>query len=287
VALLAVSGSALGLMQVFATLAYRDGFSVPGMLTGRFLVTSSVIWALIIALGRPLPDRRRILLGLGYGGIIYAAQALFFYTALKRIDPAIATVVFYVYPALVFCVAVPLGRDRFTWARLVGVPFALVGVTLVAVGAGVGSMDGLGIALALAAAATYVVFVLAGDTIGEGIDPFVLAALFTTGALPTFVLYGLLTGGFSFAVTPSGSAWTACVGIVSVVAYLCLFAGLRRAGPTIATLLANMEPVVVVIASTLILGTSLTATQLVGAALVVGSVVVVNAIDMGSGPRPP
>ena len=159
-------------------------------------------------------------------------------------------------------------------------PFALAGVTLVAVGAGVGEMDGLGIALALAAAASYVVFVLVGDAIGAGIDPFVMAALFTTGALPTFVVYGALTDGFSFTVTAPGVGWTACVGAVSVVAYLCLFAGLRRAGPTIATLLANVEPVVVVIASTVILGTTLTGVQLLGAVLVIGSVVVVNVIDM-------
>jgi drug/metabolite transporter (DMT)-like permease len=72
--------------------------------------------------------------------------------------------------------------------------------------------------------------------------------------------------------------WLGCIGVVStVVAIGFFFAGLRRVGPTSASILATVEPVVTVFLAFLVFGETLAAIQLLGAALVLTSVVVLQA----------
>ena len=99
------------------------------------------------------------------------------------------------------------------------------------IGPGVGAVDALGATLALAGAVAYVAFVLAGDYLAVGTDPLVLAALMGTGAMPTFIVYGLITDGLSLDFQASGWIWIVGVAIVSLVAFTTFFAGLERVGP--------------------------------------------------------
>ncbi len=55
------------------------------------------------------------------------------------------------------------------------------------------------------------------------------------------------------------------------------FAGLSRVGPTSASILATVEPVVTVVLAFLVFGETLGPAQLVGGALVLSAVVVLNA----------
>jgi drug/metabolite transporter (DMT)-like permease len=74
-------------------------------------------------------------------------------------------------------------------------------------------------------------------------------------------------------VTAVGWGWLACIAGVSTVSAIALFfAGLRRAGPTSASILATVEPVVTVVLAFLVFGETLGAVQLVGGALVLSAV---------------
>ena len=64
---------------------------------------------------------------------------------------------------------------------------------------------------------------------------------------------------------------------VVVGAILAFFAGLARVGPTTASILSTLEPVVTVALAALVFGESLGAVQLAGGALVLAAVVVLQA----------
>lgn len=192
IALVLASGVALAFAPVTAKLAYQDDVRVATLLTLRFVFASPLFWLVVRMLRRPLPSRRGVVRGLVYGLVFYAVQALLLFSSVNRIDPGLAILLFYVFPALLVLPAVWLGRDRFSWRRIAAIPVALTGVALVLVGPGVGAVDVLGAILALLAAVAYVAFVLAGDYLAVGTDPIVLAALMGTGAIPTFIVYGLL-----------------------------------------------------------------------------------------------
>ena len=65
--------------------------------------------------------------------------------------------------------------------------------------------------------------------------------------------------------------------ISTVAAVGLLFAGIRRVGPTSASILSTTEPVVTVLLAFLVFGESLGAVQLLGGALVLGAAVVLTA----------
>jgi drug/metabolite transporter (DMT)-like permease len=276
VALVLTSGVAFAFAPVTAKLAYQDDVRVATLLTLRFILTSALFWLAVLLLRRPLPRRRGVVRGLVYGAVFYATQALLLFSAVNRIDPAVAILLFYVFPALLVLPSVWLGRDRFSWRRVAAIPVALTGVALVLIGPGVGAVDALGATLAVAGAVAYVAFVLAGDYLAVGTDPLVLAALMGTGAIPTFVLYGLVSDGLSLDFQPGGWVWIIGVAIVSLVAFTTFFAGLERVGPSLTGLLSTSEPVTTTVASAIIFGTALVGVQILGGALVIAAVVWVN-----------
>ena len=77
------------------------------------------------------------------------------------------------------------------------------------------------------------------------------------------------------ALTAAGWGWLACLAVVSTVGAISLFfAGLRRVGPTTASILATVEPLVTVVLAFLVFGETLGAVQLAGGALVLAAVVI-------------
>jgi drug/metabolite transporter (DMT)-like permease len=110
-------------------------------------------------------------------------------------------------------------------------------------------------------------------------SPYVLSALVCSGAAVTLTLGSSLLGELHPGdVTAEGWLWLACIGVVpTVVAIGLFFAGLRRVGPTNASILATVEPVVTVLLAFLVFGETLAALQVLGAVLVLTSVVVLQA----------
>jgi drug/metabolite transporter (DMT)-like permease len=277
------SGAAFGSMAIFGKLAYDEGANVGTLLATRFIVGAALFWALVIA-GGALSEARGLRrsdvgLGLALGAAGYAAQAGLYFVALQRIDASILALLLYTFPAMVTVAAVALGRERVTRRRLIALGLTSVGLVLVLTGAMGGSFDTLGAVLALGAAVVYTTYILTSQGAAGRISPYLLSALVCTGAAVTLTLGSSLLGELHpAAVTAKGWLWLACIGVVStVVAIGFFFAGLRRVGPTSASILATVEPVVTVLLAFVVFGETLAALQVLGAALVLTSVVVLQA----------
>ena len=270
-------------MAVFGKLSYNAGVSVDALLLVRFGLAGVVLLTVALARGafRGL-SRHAVLVGLGMGVFGYAAQAGLYFSALARIDASLVALILYVYPVLVMAGAVLLGRERASRRRVWALGLALAGIGLVLSGAATAHFDVLGALLALGAAIVYTVYILTGDR--ADIPPLALAALVCTGAFGSFLLTGLLRGGggpllsgtgFDFA--PVGWLWLGALSIVSTVAAILLFfAGMARVGPSVASILSILEPVVTVVAAAAVFGEHLTATQWFGGALVLSAVLIVQ-----------
>jgi drug/metabolite transporter (DMT)-like permease len=84
-------------------------------------------------------------------------------------------------------------------------------------------------------------------------------------------------GGPELGFAAEGFAWAGAIALVSTVgAVLAFFAGLARVGPSAASILSTLEPVVTVGLAAAAFGESLTAVQLAGGALVLAAVVVMQ-----------
>jgi drug/metabolite transporter (DMT)-like permease len=274
-----LSAVAFGAMAIFGKLAYDAGVSVDALLLARFGIAGGVL--LLAALARGAlrgVSRRALVTGFAMGALGYAAQAGFYFAALSRIDASLVALILYVYPVLVMAAAVVLGRERASRRRVWALGLALTGIALVLSGAAGGRLDWWGALLAFGAALTYTCYILVGDQVTAEVPPLGLAALVCTGAFCTFVVIGTVRGGTDLGFGAAGWLWLAALALVSTVgAILLFFAGLARVGPSTAALLSTLEPVVTVAGAAVVFGESLSAVQWLGGALVLATVLIVQA----------
>jgi drug/metabolite transporter (DMT)-like permease len=282
------SAAGFGAMGVLGKLAYDDGATVGTLLAVRFGLAAAVFWAMVIASGAPGEMRalRRSDLGtaLALGAVGYAAQAGCYFAALDRIDASLLALLVYTYPAMVAVAAIALGRERADARRLPALALASGGLLLVLASAGAGAVEPLGATLALGAAVVYTMYILVSEGVAGRIRPTLLAALVCTGAAVSLTLGSALVGDLHpGAVTASGWGWLAAIALVSTVAAVSMFfAGLARVGPTTASILSTVEPVVAVLLAFLVFRELLTPLQLVGGALVIAAILVLGSYR----PRP-
>ncbi len=149
---------------------------------------------------------------------------------------------------------------------------------LVLSGAAAGTLDPLGTALGLGAAVVYSAYILISETVTGRVAPQAMSTLVCTGAAVTLTLGAFAAGDLQpGAVSATGFAWLGALAVVSTVGAITLFfAGLRRVGPTAASILSTIEPVVTVGLAFLAFGESLSPAQLVGGALVLSAALTVR-----------
>jgi drug/metabolite transporter (DMT)-like permease len=276
------SGAAFGTMAIFGKLAYGEGATVGTLLAVRFALAAAVFWALVLAGGAMNEVRglrgRDLAVGLALGACGYSLQAGCYFAALERIDASLLSLLLYTFPAIVAVAAVALGRERMNGRRLGALGLASGGLVLVMAGAGAGALDPLGAALGLGAALVYSTYILVSDGVVGRMSPQVLSALVCTGAAACLTIGAALVGELRpAALTLAGWGWLASLAVVSSVAAISLFfAGLRRVGPTAASILATVEPLVTVLLAFLVFGETLGGLQIVGGTLVLTAVVVLQ-----------
>jgi drug/metabolite transporter (DMT)-like permease len=274
------SATAFGAMAVLGKLAYDGGATVGTLLSVRFLLAAVLFWGLVFAGGAARELRalggRDMGIALALGACGYAIQAGCYFAALERIDASLLSLLLYTFPAMVAAAAVALGRERIDARRVGALVLASGGLALVVAGAGAGALDPLGAALGLGAAVVYSTYILVSEGIVGRVGPRLLSALVCTGAAATLTLGSSLLGELRPGeLTAAGWGWLACLALVSTVAAVSLFfAGLKRVGPTSASILSTAEPVVTVLLAFLVFGELLGAVQLLGGALVLGAVLV-------------
>lgn len=260
-----VSAFAFGAMAIFARFAYASGANVPGILAARFTIAGLLLAAVMVATGRPWPRGRPLAVAVGMGAIGYVGQAACFFTALNHASAGLVALLLYAYPTLVVLLAAAFLHEKLTAAKLglLALSFAGLGLTL-----GGGSGTTTGIALGLAAAAFYSVYIVIGARELGRTDALATTTIVCLSAAATLWLSAFATGP-RFPGAAWGWAAIAAIAVVStVVSILAFFAGLKRVGPAVASIVSTLEPVVTVTLAWLVLGESLTALQLAGGTLV-------------------
>ena len=296
VALAAASACGYGSGPLFAKSVYGAGLDWLALLYWRFLIAGLLVWAWAIlvpanrAALRAL-QRRRIVALLGLGAF-FVGNASTYYAALQYISASLASLIVYIYPALVAVLSIRFGdslHGRRPWVALgivsLGVALTLGGIETHA--------EPVGLVLAVASPCIYAVYIilaarLAGErrgetandrTGGDGAEtrPAVAASVMI-GA--TFVVVALLAAATGEPIVPwevPGSAWVGLAGIAvfsTAVAISAFYAGTARIGAAQAALVSAVEPVWTITLAMLLFGERLSTVQLVGGAMVIAGVIV-------------
>ena len=276
------SAAAFGAMGIFGKLAYDEGATVGTLLATRFVLAAALFWLFAVCAGgvrdlRAL-SRRDVGIAVALGAVGYGAQAGGYFAALERLDASLLSLLVYTFPVMVTVTAVALGRESASRRTAVALALASTGLVLVLAGAAAGALDALGTALGLGAAVVYSAYILISDGVAARVGPLALSTLVCTGAALTLTLAGFAGGDLDpGSVSATGFAWLSGLAVVSTVGAIALFfAGLRRVGPTAASILSTLEPVVTVGLAFVVFAESLGPAQLAGGALVLSAVLAVR-----------
>ena len=280
--LCAASAFGFATLSILGKLAYAEGLSMTGFLSLRF---GGAALLLLIVLGarhgRAIFPERRLLLALFLlGALGYFSQASLYFLGLRRISASLSSVLLYIYP-----VFVALNMWIFEGRR----PSRLEGLAMVLALAGAaltaspwdaldgGGADPLGALFVLGAAAGYGIYIVVSNRYVHRAGPLISTAWVALGASVSFGLAGLLTRSWVVPVTPGAGLLLAGLIVFSTILPLAtFFAGMRRVGPTAASLLSTLEPVFTILLAALILREAMTRNQWAGGALILAAVVLLN-----------
>ncbi len=278
-ALCALSAAGFSTLAILVKFAYREGLSLPGILCLRFGGAAALLVAYLLARRiRFLFSFRRSLPLFLLGAIGYAIQASLFVGALQRIPASVAALLLYSYPVFVAFLAWVIGRRRPTRPEWGAMALALVGVALtVSPSEAIGQADPLGLAMVMTSAVWYAGYITISDRIIARAGSLVSTAWITLGAFVSFALVGWGTGSLPGNLSPN-LAWIMLAMVIfsTILPIGTFLAGMGRVGPTAASLLSTLEPVFTTLLAAAILGETLGQHQIMGGALVLVAVVVLN-----------
>jgi len=282
------AGLALGAGGTIVKPLFSEGWTPGAAVFGRLLV-AAVVLAIPALLAvrldlRPLLRAWRLVLA--YAVLAVAGVQLAFYASIERIPVSIALLIEYLAPVALLLVA--WARSRHTPHRvvLIGAALAVGGLVLVIGPTGSGALDPVGLVLAAVAMIGVAFYYVVGDRTPAGVPPVTLAwSGFVIGALALGLagLVGILPMHASFGeVDYFGlrAPWWAplvTVGVVSTAfAYVAGITSIRLLGTRVASFLGLSEVIFAGIVGWIVLGEAIAPLGLLGAALILGGIVLVR-----------
>ncbi|HSB00434.1 MAG TPA: EamA family transporter [Anaerolineales bacterium] len=271
--LIVISAASFGTLAIFGRLLYADGLDTFTLLFLRFSF-AAFIMALILILRKEVFPRGKILLQLiGMGALGYAGQAFSYLSAIKYASAGLVALLLYLYPMFVFVLSVIVLREKVTWIKIVALLLALVGTALTVDPAG---GQWTGILLAILSAVIYSVYIIVGTNVMKHVSAVQSSLVIFASAA---IVYGIFTAfnGAHFPATNTG--WLGVAGIVlvaTVIPVATFLAGLERIGPTTASMLSTLEPVVTVLLAGWLFGERLGIITILGGGLILVAVVLLT-----------
>jgi drug/metabolite transporter (DMT)-like permease len=292
----ALAGAAYGTGPLFfKAWVYPAGVDWIAMLVWRFAFATLVSWIWLLAQPRALAalrklDRRTVA-RLLFTGAFFIVNASVYYAAIERIDISLVALLMSVYPALVAVVSLRLGyrfEGKLAWGSLAIVVLG----TILTVGGVNPNTDQEGIILALLSPVAYAVYIvltawMAGERPGQTADmrsrgkgadvpPPVAGAVMMTGTWAATLALGLVAREPLLPSQIPSAAWPGLVGIgvfAAAIAIQAFYASAARIGAAQASLMATVEPIVVIFLGVTFLGEAFAPIRAVGAAVVLTGVV--------------
>ncbi|MGH2756701.1 MAG: DMT family transporter [Actinomycetota bacterium] len=266
IALASLSAVCFGTLPIFAKYAYEDGADPLALLAGRFFTTTLLLGAFAAIAKRPvlLPGPRALRMFL-LGALGYAFESALFFAALTHAPAAVVSLVFYSYPLWTNIGGIATGLEKFQPRSLVALGLAAIGIALIF---SLPDTPLVGLLLALASALAVTVYYLFAQVFVRAVDPLAAAIHTAAGAALTLTVVGVATGE---RLPASALPEAAGLGLVTAVAFVCLYAAVAAIGSAKTATTHMLEPVTTVVLAAVLLGDDISGRVAIGAAFIVSA----------------
>lgn len=291
--LIVLAATGYSFFAIFTKVIYQNGLSQPlDILVWRFVLAAPIMWGVIGLRGQITSspaflqtgegsqkneshEKRAALLGMG---LLFGVVALAAFFALERLPVSLYTVLIYTYPAMVAMMSLFLG-ERLTAAGWAALGLTLVGVVLTVpdIFNGFSDIDPVGVVLVLTNAILYALYIVLSGRILRGHQDLTRASAWSiTGSLVFSLLVLIVRGAAVPQNVGAIGGLLALASVSTVIPIVAFYAGMHRLGAARASILSMIEPVLTLVWAALFLGEALEPIKLLGAALILGSVVLLQ-----------
>lgn len=292
-----IAGIGFGFLGIFGKLAFQNHLSVQELLTFRFLLAGLLIGLYLFIFQRHdlyLP-KKQIFVSMGLGVFGYATFSSLYFFSIQGLSVAIAAMLLFCFPFFVIIGEFLFFREKISLMKAISLVLCLLGIfLLIYTPPSVDTNNAQPlidptkikfIGLALAAALTYSIYVLASGRLQKktpaGGSSFYV--IFSAG-------FALLTFNYPqihFEKFFEFNNFLIVLGIAlicTIIPITCFLLGLQRLSSGTASIIVTIEPVVACIAGYLILKERLTVLQILGSAVVIGAILMIqkNHFEKGS-----
>ena len=233
---------------------------------------------------------RDLLSSLALGIIGFASYQFLTFSALSRIPASINAVLVATNIIMITPLAALFLKEKFVWGRAVAILTAFGGIVLVTFNQGVAAGTGIdlvGCLFSLLAALSFAFYTVLGKSLVSRNDPLIVTALAIFAGAVVLTAFTGTTVGYGRLYTADGTTWLLMVllGATMIgISYPTWFACLKLLPASRVSIFVYLTPVFAVVLSFLILNERFSWLFYLGAALVLGSVVLSN-VSPGSRTR--
>lgn len=266
-----------GLVPALSFKTFAIGVVTETLLFNKFLFAAILMWAYIFIRKIPFRLNRQSLKTMAAIMISYIGIATTLYLSFNYISGSLATIISFIFPAIVIAVEMISGREKVRVVKIAAVVISIAGLALI-VWSPEMEIKILGVFFALCCAGCYTVYTigLSSESIKD------LNSLVTAGyvlAASAVFNFGrcLLSGQPLMPENGTQLAYLLVLSVVCAFAAILLFClGVKLIGASNASIINTFEPVFACIFGYLLVGDIITTSMVIGGLLVVTAVLLAN-----------
>ena len=277
-----LSSTGFATVPTFTKKIYAHDTNAMGVMSVRFALATLLMFVIRAVMLRNTPwpslkNTAKLLLW----GVCIMGISLTYFIAINDIDTGLAIVLFYANPLFIVFGSWIIWKKRPSRNVLISLIFTMIGVFITVGQIGDASMSA--VALVLLSAVFFTIYLLGLSHSLEQTDVITSVVIVNAGgAISYWFLVATSPGSLTAEFPRDSVAWLYIAGLVvfgTVTPILAGFAGLKRVGPSMVSVLTTLEPVLAIAAGVIFLGEDLTVNRVVGAGFVIGALIALSVLE--------
>ncbi len=272
-----IAATGFAAVSILTSKATATGLTLATVLAWRY-VFAAVILTLWVGTHdyKRIPPRemlRFVTIG-GFGQALLVYLAL---SSLKFIPAATLAFLFYTYPTWVALAQAVRGAEKLDRRRAAALGLSFTGIAVMVGMPGAAAIDWRGVALALSAAFVYGIYIPVMRVLQKDHPVAPPSAYSKIGAALAFLMLSVSDGSFTWQIEPGAWMTIGALAVFSTVLPSVFFLmGLIRLGPVRVAIVSTVEPFLTALLAVLVLSQPLAWPTLLGGALIILAVVVLQ-----------
>ena len=262
---------ALGVSDVLAKIIIAAGCDVLTMLSFRSVVGLAFMTAWLRLGPKPAVDARIRRISLGVG-VLFAGLIFCLFKAIEANDVPTAVLSYFVYPLLTGLAAAATGLERLRWQGAVCALAAFLGLAIM-IGAHPAGLSLTGVAYGLVAACCRTGVLIVTRAFLTGADARLTTWYSVVAQLAIFAAVSLATRTWQPPQTGGGWAALIAMSVATTAGILFVFVSTIRIGAFRTALIMNLEPLIAMVLSALVLFEVVTPLQAFGSGIMLVALV--------------